>query len=189
VAAVGPFIFLYGGLVGSTLHSDLLLADDGGMKDLVTYDARSPPWMTWLESTNQAASMLAHNAAEEAAAASSIIVQNTSMEAPDSGEADSLSAPDDVSSRDGSNRALQQAAQPTPPLDAEEGEQQVCTSSPGRVCTAGSEPRAHSRILACCRAPDGSLLAVAGSTHVAEVRGILCTLATRALAPALLSGR
>ena len=73
VAAVGPFIFLYGGLVGSTLHSDLLLADDGGMKDLVTYDARSPPWMTWLESTNQAASMLAHNAAEEAAAASSII--------------------------------------------------------------------------------------------------------------------
>lgn len=124
VAAVGPFIFLYGGLVGSTLHSDLLLADDGGMKDLVTYDARSPPWMTWLESTNQAASMLAHNAAEEAAAASSIIVQNTNMEAPDSGEGDSLSAPDDVSSREGSNRALQQQTQPPP--EAEEGEQQAC---------------------------------------------------------------
>ena len=110
--------------MGSTLHSDLLLADDGGMKDLVTYDARSPPWMTWLESTNQAASMLAHNAAEEAAAASSIIVQNTNMEAPDSGEGDSLSAPDDVSSREGSNRALQQQTQPPP--EAEEGEQQAC---------------------------------------------------------------
>lgn len=112
--------------MGSTLHSDLLLADDGGMKDLVTYDARSPPWMKWLESTNQAASMLAHNAAEEAAAASSIIVQNTNMEAPDSGEGDSLSAPDDVSSREGSNRALQSQQQAAPPPEAEEGEQQAC---------------------------------------------------------------
>lgn len=116
VAAVGPYIFIYGGLVGSTLHSDLLLADDGGMKDTAMYDPRSPPWMKWSESTNQAASMLAHNAAEEAAAASSLIVHRTNMEGTE-GTDDSLTGADD---KEGATRPM-----PTPPADGEEGEQQV----------------------------------------------------------------
>lgn len=45
--------------MGSTLHADLLLADDGGMKDVATYDPRSTPWMKWLESDNQAAQVRA----------------------------------------------------------------------------------------------------------------------------------
>lgn len=116
VAAVGPYIFIYGGLVGSTLHSDLLLADDGGMKDTAMYDPRSPPWMKWLESTNQAASMLAHNAAEEAAAASSLIVHRTNMEGTE-GTDDSLTAGDD---KEGATRPM-----PPPASEGEEGEQQV----------------------------------------------------------------
>lgn len=80
------------------------------------YDPRSPPWMKWLESTNQAASMLAHNAAEEAAAASSLIVHRTNMEGTE-GTDDSLTAPED---KEGATRPM-----PPPPTDGEEGEQQV----------------------------------------------------------------
>jgi hypothetical protein len=120
VAAVGPYIFIYGGLVGSTLHSDLLLADDGGMKDMATYDARSGPWIKWLESTNQAASMLAHNAAEEAAAASSLIVHRANMEATEGTDPDTIAGAAEEAAKDGSNRALT-----APGGEAEEGEQQV----------------------------------------------------------------
>ena len=88
--------------MGSTLHSDLLLADDGGMKDLATYDPRSTPWMKWLESDNQAAQMLAHNAAEEAAAASTLIVHRVATEGEPMAE-DYMNKPTSPPTSDGSS--------------------------------------------------------------------------------------
>ena len=44
VAAVGPFVFMYGGLRGSTLLDDCLLVDDAAGTDLTIYDPRSPVW-------------------------------------------------------------------------------------------------------------------------------------------------
>jgi hypothetical protein len=45
-AGVGPYVFAYGGLRGSTLLDDLLLADDraDGVGELVICDPRSPTW-------------------------------------------------------------------------------------------------------------------------------------------------
>ena len=120
VAAVGPFIFLYGGLVGSTLHSDLLLADDGVMKDTATYDARSPPWLKWLETTNQAASMLAQNAAEEAKAAGTLLMHRASMEEADGGSGDDLAAEAEAAQSEAAQRQLANQG-----AEGEEGEQQV----------------------------------------------------------------
>ena len=124
VAAVGPFIFLYGGLVGSTLHSDLLLADDGVMKDTATYDARSGPWLKWLESTNQAASMLAQNAAEEAKAAGSIMMHRASMDTPDGGSGDDLAVEAEAAQREAAQRQLSAGSEGASG-ENEEGEQQV----------------------------------------------------------------
>ena len=48
VAAVGPLVFMYGGLRGSQLLEDLLLADDsvgGTYQDII--DARSDAWSQW----------------------------------------------------------------------------------------------------------------------------------------------
>lgn len=45
VASVGPFVFLYGGLRGSTLLEDMLLADDSGSgAELTVCDPRAPAW-------------------------------------------------------------------------------------------------------------------------------------------------
>jgi hypothetical protein len=44
VAAVGPFVFTYGGLRGSTLLDDFLLSDDSTGGELSIYDPRSPAW-------------------------------------------------------------------------------------------------------------------------------------------------
>lgn len=44
VAAVGSYIFIYGGLKGSTLLDDFLLAEDGGGSQLSICDPRSPTW-------------------------------------------------------------------------------------------------------------------------------------------------
>ena len=132
MAAVGPFIFIYGGLVGSTLHSDLLLADDGCMKDMATYDARSPPWMKWLESTNQAASMLAHNAAEEAKAAGSIMMHRATMEAQGEGNsADDLAEEAEAAAEDAAAQRQLASTQSGTSGDGEEGEQQVRSAARG----------------------------------------------------------
>lgn len=125
MAAVGPFIFIYGGLVGSTLHSDLLLADDGCMKDMATYDARSPPWMKWLESTNQAASMLAHNAAEEAKAAGSIMMHRATMDAQEGNSADDLAEEAEAAAEDAAAQRQLASGQSGASGDGDEGEQQV----------------------------------------------------------------
>lgn len=72
VASVGPFVFIYGGLKGSLLLDDLLIADDSNGTDLGLFDPRSPPWMQWMDATHgnvAAAQMLAKAAMEEAAAA------------------------------------------------------------------------------------------------------------------------
>jgi protein phosphatase len=130
VAAVGPFIFIYGGLVGSTLHSDLLLADDGCMKDMATYDARSPPWMKWLESTNQAASMLARNAAEEAKAAGSIMMHRAAIDATEGTSADDLAEEAEAAAEDAAQQRQLANNQSSPSGNGEEGEQQVCISFP-----------------------------------------------------------
>jgi hypothetical protein len=141
VAAVGPFIFLYGGLVGSTLHSDLLLADDGVMKDSATYDARSPPWMKWLESTNQAASMLAQNAAEEAKAAGSIMMHRASMEATEGNSGEDLAAEAEAAQSEAAQRQLADS-QAGSGGEQEEGEQQVRGLSSHRADHAvGKEAR------------------------------------------------
>jgi hypothetical protein len=45
VASVGPFVFMYGGLRGSTLLGDMLLADDSGTgAELMACDPRAPAW-------------------------------------------------------------------------------------------------------------------------------------------------
>lgn len=44
VAAVGSYIFIYGGLKGSTLLDDFLLAEDGGGSQMSICDPRSPTW-------------------------------------------------------------------------------------------------------------------------------------------------
>jgi len=45
VASVGPFVFMYGGLRGSTLLDDMLLADDSGSgAELTVCDPRAPAW-------------------------------------------------------------------------------------------------------------------------------------------------
>ena len=44
VASVGPFVFTYGGLRGSTLLDDFLLSDDSTGGELSIYDPRSPAW-------------------------------------------------------------------------------------------------------------------------------------------------
>ena len=45
VAAVGPYVFVHGGLRGSTLLDDLLLADDSpGAGELAVCDPRAPAW-------------------------------------------------------------------------------------------------------------------------------------------------
>ena len=54
VAAVGPFVFMYGGLRGSLLLDDLLVADDTnlGFGSLETgiFDPESESWREWRES-------------------------------------------------------------------------------------------------------------------------------------------
>ena len=44
MSAVGSYIFIYGGLKGSTLLDDFLLAEDGGGSQLSICDPRSPTW-------------------------------------------------------------------------------------------------------------------------------------------------
>ena len=44
VTAVGSYIFIYGGLKGSTLLDDFLLAEDGGSSQMSICDPRSPTW-------------------------------------------------------------------------------------------------------------------------------------------------
>jgi len=75
VASVGPFVFVYGGLKGSQLLDDLLVADDSNGAELSIFDPRAQPWVQWMDAThgNAAASqMLAKAAMEEAAAALSV---------------------------------------------------------------------------------------------------------------------
>lgn len=75
VASVGPFVFVYGGLKGSQLLDDLLLADDSGGTELAVCDPRSPAWAQYLNSVHgsaNAAQLLAEAAAAEAAAAAAL---------------------------------------------------------------------------------------------------------------------
>lgn len=48
VASLGPFVFIYGGLKGSQLLDDLLLADDSSGTELTICDPRSPAWSQYL---------------------------------------------------------------------------------------------------------------------------------------------
>lgn len=75
MAAVGPYIFVHGGLKGSTLLEDVLLADDSSGAELSICDPRSPAWQQWINSmhgSEAAAAALANAAAEEAAAAAAL---------------------------------------------------------------------------------------------------------------------
>ncbi|KAK9908007.1 hypothetical protein WJX75_001420 [Coccomyxa subellipsoidea] len=78
VAAVGPYVFTYGGLRGSALLDDFLLADDSSGSELSICDPRSGAWRQWLDAahgTTAGAEMLAAAAAEEAAAAAALGVR------------------------------------------------------------------------------------------------------------------
>ncbi|GAX81721.1 hypothetical protein CEUSTIGMA_g9149.t1 [Chlamydomonas eustigma] len=78
VASVGPFVFIYGGLKGSQLLDDLLVADDSNGAELTIFDPRAQPWIQWMDATHgnaAAAAMLAKAAQEEAAAAQALSVR------------------------------------------------------------------------------------------------------------------
>ena len=49
VSAVGPYVFMFGGLRGSTLLDDFLLADDSSGTELSVCDPRSPAWCVHAE--------------------------------------------------------------------------------------------------------------------------------------------
>lgn len=75
MASVGPYIFVHGGLKGSTLLEDVLLADDSSGAELSICDPRSSAWQQWINSmhgSEAAAAALANAAAEEAAAAAAL---------------------------------------------------------------------------------------------------------------------
>ncbi|KAL6748213.1 Metallo-dependent phosphatase-like protein [Haematococcus lacustris] len=95
VSSVGPFVFIYGGLKGSQLLDDLLVADDSNGAELSIFDPRAAAWVQWMGAMhgNAAAAMLAKAASEEAAAALSL--GRVSMEELRSGEdSGSTGAPD-----------------------------------------------------------------------------------------------
>jgi hypothetical protein len=78
MASVGPYIFVHGGLKGSTLLEDVLLADDSSGAELSVCDPRSPAWQQWINSmhgSEAAAAALANAAAEEAAAAAALSIR------------------------------------------------------------------------------------------------------------------
>lgn len=78
VAAIGPYIFIHGGLKGSNLLEDFLLAEDAtGAGELSVCDPRSPPWQEWISAVHgtAAADHLAAAAAEEAAAAAALNIK------------------------------------------------------------------------------------------------------------------
>ncbi|MEW5310510.1 MAG: hypothetical protein WDW38_002301 [Sanguina aurantia] len=87
VASVGPFVFIYGGLKGSQLLEDLLVADDSGGTELTIFDPRSQPWIQWMDAThgNAAASQILDKAAREEAAAAERLQQQALRRSP-SGE-------------------------------------------------------------------------------------------------------
>lgn len=77
MASVGPYIFIHGGLRGSLLLDDLLLADDSAGTELSVCDPRSPAWQQWLHAIHGevGAAKLAAAAAEEAAAAAALSIR------------------------------------------------------------------------------------------------------------------
>lgn len=82
VTSVGPFVFIYGGLKGSQLLDDLLLADDAGGAELTICDPRAPAWSQYLNSVHgsaSAAQMLAEAAAAEAAVAAAVASRSNSQ--------------------------------------------------------------------------------------------------------------
>ncbi|KAI8467364.1 MAG: Metallo-dependent phosphatase-like protein [Monoraphidium minutum] len=93
VASVGPFVFLYGGLKGSQLLDDLLLADDSAGTELAVCDPRSPAWSQYLNSVHgsaNAAQLLAEAAAAEAAAAAALKIKEEGGAEPDRARPDPL---------------------------------------------------------------------------------------------------
>ena len=78
VASVGPYVFIHGGLRGSSLLADLLLADDSlGAGELSICDPRAQAWQQWISEAHgaEAAAALAAAAAEEAAAAAALNIR------------------------------------------------------------------------------------------------------------------
>eukprot|EP00889_Picochlorum_renovo_P008416 jgi/Picre1/35446/NNA_002908.t1 len=78
VASIGPYIFIHGGLKGSTLLEDFLLAEDAtGAGELSVCDPRAPPWQEWIAAAHGAAAAqhLASAAAEEAEAAAALNIK------------------------------------------------------------------------------------------------------------------
>lgn len=83
VASIGPYIFIHGGLKGSTLLDDFLLAQDAaGPGDFTVCDPRSPTWREWISASHGsgAAEHLAKQAAEEAAVAAANIKRVENVE-------------------------------------------------------------------------------------------------------------
>eukprot|EP00887_Chlorella_sp_A99_P006383 scaffold3.g6383.t1 len=74
MAAIGPYIFVHGGLKGSMLLEDFLLADDSSGTELSICDPRSPAWQQWMNAVHgaEAAAALITAATEEAAAAAAL---------------------------------------------------------------------------------------------------------------------
>jgi len=121
VTAVGPYEFVYGGLRGSTLLDDLLVAGDGAGTEMVIGDPRSPAWRAWLEAGHgqqKAAAMLAEAAAEEAAAAAALGVHRVSSAKDDSMLPEASSSPHSADSPSGiavKNPVVAKAGSPPTP--------------------------------------------------------------------------
>ena len=80
-AAVGPLIFIYGGLRGGVLLEDMLVADDSDGRAGHIYDAASPAWAQWAKTatgsrTSGPAAALLQAAEAEAAAAAALANNN-----------------------------------------------------------------------------------------------------------------
>jgi len=69
VAAVGPYVFVYGGLRGSALLDDFLLADDSSGAELSVCDPRSQAWCVRRRPTRRAVTMARRRPERRAAAA------------------------------------------------------------------------------------------------------------------------
>lgn len=107
VASVGPFVFIYGGLKGSQLLEDLLVADDSGGTELTIFDPRSQPWIQWMDAThgNAAASQILDKAAREEAAAAERLLAAAVRRSPSSDDLSREQADADALQRDSGSSA------------------------------------------------------------------------------------
>eukprot|EP00873_Tetraselmis_striata_P045630 jgi/Tetstr1/465894/TSEL_010511.t1 len=150
VTAVGPYQFVYGGLRGSTLLDDLLVASDGAGAEMVIGDPRSPAWRAWLEAGHgqqKAAAMLAQAAAEEAAAAAAMGVNRVGM----------AQADDEPMATPAESTSPRRTDSTSPPSVTLKNAAVARVGSPGSRTPATPDVRLHHRAVVVAQEATGSL--------------------------------